>query len=385
MSEPIKKRIYFENLDGMRYLGFFIVFYSHTLLAPLKRPIERSGSELANTLLFAADWSGFMLSLFFVLSGFLITYLILAEIQLTGRLHLGYFYIRRILRIWPLFFAVIFFGFAIYPLANKLMGNSGETCGNLWTYLVFINNFDFMKMNLSGLDCFNPFIFTTWSIAVEEQFYFGWPLLFLVVPRRYYQWIFPITLIIAFGFRHYYHDSKPHLLYHTMCVLGDFAAGGWAAYISMNRPQYLAPFRKLKNHWRGLIYLSMPLIMFGRVWLFPWDVNSAYIHLIFISFFVFMIVDQNYNENNAFKFSNLRKVCWWGRYTYGLYLLAPVAFMLVAKPMMKIEIVRSNMILFLPLMMLLSLVLLKLIAYLSFEYFEKKFLKIKNRFSYIKK
>jgi len=367
----------------MRYLGFFVVFYSHTLLAPLKRPIEASGSELANTLLFAADWSGFMLSLFFVLSGFLITYLIMAEIQLTGKLHLGKFYVRRVLRIWPLFFAVIFFGFVLFPFLNNLAGNSSYPCGTLWTYMIFINNFDFMHMNLQGLDCFNPFIFTTWSIAVEEQFYFGWPLLFLLVPRRFYHFIFPVVLLVSFGFRHHYHDSRNHLLYHTMCVLGDFAAGGWAAYIAMVYPKWLHPFKKLKNHWRVLMYASMPLIMFGRVWLFPWDPFSAYIHIIFISFFVFMIIDQNYNEHSAVKFSNLKRISWWGRYTYGLYLLAPVAFLLVAKPMMKVPMIRSNFLVFLPVMMLISLVILKIMAYISYEYFEVYFLKLKKRFTYI--
>jgi len=383
VSEHKTKKIYFENLDGMRYLGFFLVFYTHTLLAPLKRPIESSGNELALKLLFAADWSGFILTLFFTLSGFLITYLILAEMRLTGKLHLGKFYVRRILRIWPLFFAVIFFGFVIYPLFNKMTGSSSDPCGNLWTYLVFINNFDFMKMNLSGLDCFNPFIFTTWSIAVEEQFYFGWPLLFLIVPRKYYSYIFPILLLISFGFRHHFHDSRYHLLYHTMCVIGDFAAGGWAAWIAMERPDYLMTFKKMKNHWRVLIYLSGPAIMFGRVWLFPWDPNSAYVHILFISYFVFMIIDQNYNENKTWKFINLPRITWWGRYTYGLYLLAPVAFIIVAKPMMKIPLVKANFLVFLPVMMLLSLAFLKVIAYLSYEYFETPFLKLKKRFTYI--
>src|SRR5690606_19427107 len=101
---------------------------------------------------------------FFVLSGFLITYLLLIEMQLRGRINIGSFYIRRALRIWPLFYFCVAFGFIAFPFFKSMLGEIPNESANVVSYLFFLNNFDFIK---------NPpdssVLSVLWSVAIEEQ------------------------------------------------------------------------------------------------------------------------------------------------------------------------------------------------------------------------
>src|SRR6476660_5257777 len=103
-------KVFFPNLDGLRFFAFFLVYLQHAfgdLLAEIGQPGFWLGRLQTNV----SGAGGIGVSFFFVLSGFLITYLILREIQLYGFLDVRAFYIRRSLRIWPLYYAVIIFGF----------------------------------------------------------------------------------------------------------------------------------------------------------------------------------------------------------------------------------------------------------------------------------
>src|SRR6202035_997181 len=71
--------------------------------------------------LYAISDGNIGVSIFFVLSGFLITYLILSEINLTQKFSLKNFYVRRVLRIWPLYFAVVAIAFLVFPLLRSLL------------------------------------------------------------------------------------------------------------------------------------------------------------------------------------------------------------------------------------------------------------------------
>jgi hypothetical protein len=87
--------------------------------------------------LFAAGDCG--VSLFFVLSGFLITYLILNELRQTGRIDVAAFWIRRCLRIWPLYYIVVLFSVVLYPMMKDLIGyDRNIQIGNPLLYFIFL-------------------------------------------------------------------------------------------------------------------------------------------------------------------------------------------------------------------------------------------------------
>ncbi len=96
---------YFKNLDGLRFLAAFAVIIGHC-----QDIIKEKGYIAYDP--FANKFANFGVDFFFVLSGFLISYLLLREIDLTGKINIKYFYFRRFLRIWPVYFAFGLLGLA---------------------------------------------------------------------------------------------------------------------------------------------------------------------------------------------------------------------------------------------------------------------------------
>ncbi len=123
----------------------------------------------------AYGWCG--VDLFFVLSGFLIT-----GILVDSRAAAGYFknfYAKRVLRIWPLYFAVLGMLLVVLPhLAPAMMRPLIQSAGgHLWLYPLFLQNLT-MPTTVAG-----P-LGITWSLAIEEQFYFVWPLLVFFLSEK---------------------------------------------------------------------------------------------------------------------------------------------------------------------------------------------------------
>jgi peptidoglycan/LPS O-acetylase OafA/YrhL len=164
---------YFAPLDGLRALSLLLVVAGHTRT---RLPIKNYFN------------GGLGVGVFFVLSGFLITILLLREELVRGRISLGGFYIRRAFRILPPYFLTI----GVYLLVGLLPSQHALRTKFLsgLPYFLSLRNEYVPK----GLDV----AFThSWSLSVEEKFYFVWPLLFFIVLRKLKgRWaIVPITLI----------------------------------------------------------------------------------------------------------------------------------------------------------------------------------------------
>lgn len=111
-------KLYFHNLDGLRFIAAFLVIASHC-------STFRSGydAKLVNAFSSLYGMMGELgVKIFFVLSGFLITFLLLRERETTGGISVRNFYLRRVLRIWPLYFAAGLAGTILGPLLLSRMG-----------------------------------------------------------------------------------------------------------------------------------------------------------------------------------------------------------------------------------------------------------------------
>jgi peptidoglycan/LPS O-acetylase OafA/YrhL len=166
VSEAPQKSFYRPELVVLRFFAFLSVFLHHGL----------PGFELAHHHGFAArlalwetafkEAARFGVCLFFMLSAYLITELLCREISQTGRVHVTAFYSRRILRIWPLYFAFLFFGVIVGWFFRGYYVEEPR----LWAFLLLSGNW-----YVAAAGCSASPIAPLWSISVEEQFYLIWP------------------------------------------------------------------------------------------------------------------------------------------------------------------------------------------------------------------
>ena len=139
MSKDSYKAKYFKELNSLRFIGFIGIFFGHVFFS--------NSPEIINSKLYATVFNygkilGFIsIDSFFVLSSFLITWKALEEIKFTKKFQLKNFLIRRSLRIWPLYFLIVFIGFLVEYLKSHYFLES-ENLPSLWNFVLFILNYD---------------------------------------------------------------------------------------------------------------------------------------------------------------------------------------------------------------------------------------------------
>jgi peptidoglycan/LPS O-acetylase OafA/YrhL len=208
-----KGRMYLPQLDALRFFAFLSVFFYHGL------PSNDVGSHTGYARLIALFEStarrsgGYGVGVFFLLSAFLITELLKREKQNSGWIDLKKFYLRRTLRIWPLYFLAIMLGL----LAQGLSPTYHLSARDILTYIFFVKNWD---VALHGFN-WNP-IYVLWTISVEEQFYLVWPLLQRWFNRRAMTrfCLASIVILPAIAFWPPHSAVRESLFYFTFFPLG---------------------------------------------------------------------------------------------------------------------------------------------------------------------
>jgi len=371
-----KEKIFFPNLDGLRFFSFLVVYLSHIFSTKYDYIKQESWYKFVKGRIFYDGDLG--VSFFFVLSGFLITYLLIKEKEFTGNVHIPSFYMRRALRIWPLYYFCVFFGFWIFPLLKTAFGQIPNETANPVLCSLFLNNFDRVFNGPPDASVLS----VLWSVAIEEQFYLLWPILFYIIPPRFYSYIFIIIIIGSVTFRTVYIDRQIELL--TPSVISDMAMGGLGAYLTIANKEFLKKIEKSNRIFNLIPYLVVIIFLLYRQELFSTTFLTIIRRIIISFFFVWIILEQNFCKNSLFKISRLRTITKLGKYTYGLYCLHTIAILIVISILQKLGLNKHSWeiwLLQLPLGMLLSIV----ISYFSFTYFESFFLKLKDRFAYIVK
>jgi peptidoglycan/LPS O-acetylase OafA/YrhL len=163
--EAYRETRYFTALDGLRALAILLVVMHH-------------GPRSEGWAAVLADNGRYGVSLFFIISGFLIGTLLLRELRCHGRVSLGRFYGRRALRLLPLYYAVLALQAFIVLVLRQYRPESQELfLQKLPAYLFYYSNW--LPTATDG-----PF-FCAWSLAVEEQFYLGFGLLIVVLRKNW--------------------------------------------------------------------------------------------------------------------------------------------------------------------------------------------------------
>ncbi|MEO5647743.1 MAG: acyltransferase family protein, partial [Chitinophagaceae bacterium] len=165
---------------------------------------------------------------------------------------------------------------------------------------------------------------------------------------------------------------------------GDLALGGYAAYLAINNKNFTSYFENQSQAVRISTY-TIGLTSWYILQLLEGPYMLALGRLLQTSFFTYIILDQNFSTSNSLKFSNLKFMSRLGKYTYGLYLYHPLILVLLTTLISKLLHIDITNIRNLFLIGVAGFPLSVLISYLSYRYFESRFLKLKLRYAYITK
>jgi peptidoglycan/LPS O-acetylase OafA/YrhL len=294
---------YIIQLDGLRFFAILSVMIGHWLQWQINRPII-NGFPFGNGV-----------TLFFVLSGFLITDILLknkiksVEISIPKSTLLKSFYARRVLRIFPLYFATIIFLYFI----------SYNNTRQIFPWLATFTSNIYQSIHNTFVGDFNHF----WSLAVEEQFYLFWPWLIILIPTKHSEKIIigliSLSILTKIYLFIYFPDKWMANSYFTLSCMHALGIGALISYWNIYRKDITAYFSSFS--W---VYTSI-LIYFAIHYIgFAYKLNWLHETIDNVLFALMSAIIINYASQNKFK--GIAKyilendfVVYSGKISYGLY------------------------------------------------------------------
>ena len=372
MSKDSYKAKYFKELNSLRFIGFIGIFFGHVFFS--------NSPEIINSKLYATVFNygkilGFIsIDSFFVLSSFLITWKALEEIKFTKKFQFKNFLIRRSLRIWPLYFFIVFIGFLLEYLKSHYFFES-EKLPSLWNFVLFILNYDIIENGYNFLF----FMVFMWSISVEEQFYIFWAITIKWF-NKYLSEISFLIIFISLFFRIYFINDSLSLNFHTASALGNFGIGALTAILAFKHQYFLDKLKSLSRNKILFIYVTIFTFFILMPVLLENDFFIIIQRVLFSIFFSFIILEQTYCGNSIIKVSRIRYFNFFGKLSYGLYCYHGIMITVVLQVK---ELFMESLIISLVLYPSLIFVSTLLVSYVSFRFYELKFLKLKYKFSFL--
>jgi peptidoglycan/LPS O-acetylase OafA/YrhL len=358
-------------LDGVRGLAILIVMLHHAVLcAPVKAP---SGWQKVMSDVAGEGWIG--VDLFFVLSGYLITTILLRTREQPK--YYRNFYARRTLRIFPLYYAAVFLTCVVFPFLSH--GNTARLLWShqLWYWLYIPNVLVFVQGNW-----FDSLFDHTWSLAIEEQFYLVWPLTVRLLGARK---LAPTVVVIALASgalrvwmsANGYSEAQIRVLPFSHCdglALGALLASlealktplsqrrqlGWALVVAgaIVRAPVFGSLVGTAVHDNALVGTGWTLIFAGVLALLVTGPRAGPLARVF----------------------SVRPLVFLGTYSYGIYLIHMPLMIVGGHLLAHAGSLGASQSLSALLLTIFAGGLSIGLAMLSFRYFEEPFLKLKTRF-----
>jgi peptidoglycan/LPS O-acetylase OafA/YrhL len=361
------------SLDGVRGLAILMVLVVHFI--GNAHPID----SVERLIIQVASYGSMGVDVFFVLSGFLIT-----GILFDSRSKPKYFknfYMRRVLRIFPLYYGVLLVGLVIVPLFFQVPGIDTAVHNQIWLWGYSANILVALTGTWESLPMFSHF----WSLAVEEHFYLIWPLIVYFCSVKQLKRVAVGIVFGALGLRLWLGFSQVHELAVstlTPARLDAMAMGGWMAVVA-REPGGLFQLKTLAK--RALFFASLFIVStfvltrFFATWLEPLhQVRQSAFAVCFSCMLVFALMEPRIVR----PIFSSRFMVFFGKYSYGLY----VFHFLYGYQMLRFrtedkftEWLGSHM-LGIFANGIVATVLAVVIALFSYHTFEKHFLKLKSRF-----
>ncbi|HVA97785.1 MAG TPA: acyltransferase, partial [Bacteroidia bacterium] len=352
---------------ALRFWAFLMVFCSHIFV------LKNQSLSSSPLLLFISNHSkpGFLgLDFFFVLSGFLISWIILEEQSIYNIFNWKNFFFRRTLRIWPLYFLIVFIGFGVAVYFSKQINSIPP----FLTFATFTLNFYILKHG----ENFLFFLVFLWSIAVEEQFYIFWSLMLKFFQKHILKICFSI-IFLSLIFRYFYIDDSPMLYFHTFSVMADFAIGSLFAVCAFRKNFLFVFLSKISRKYFLFIYFLLLLNFFFYERFYSFTFTIIFEKIIFSTLFALVIFDQAFRKNDISRNKFSKALSYLGKISFGLYCYHGIVITIFSKLAEKLNVGNTSIDLFVikPIVVFIVTVIISAISY---QYFEKIFLRLKNKF-----
>jgi peptidoglycan/LPS O-acetylase OafA/YrhL len=368
----IPQRIYFKNLDILRFVAAYIIVVLHCFAgwkvhfggAPLNSFFSDSMNSkiemIMNNLSIGVD-------LFFIISGFLLTYLLLAEHEKTGKVEVLKFYIRRAFRIWPLYFFLIL----LAPLLTYFFDE--QSPGYLYHFF-FAGNFDMIQQGSKSVATDH-----LWSICVEEHFYLICPLMIAFIPVKKLPQVLSVIILGAILFRGFIEMYSPnygaHIYLSTFSRIDVLAFGslfGYLVYhkkIEFNHPLWL----------RLMIYSVFLFVFFNAGYVECGTFFSATIKkYFFVLVAAYWMGNFMFNPNAIFAAKGKNIFHQLGKVSYGIYMFNSIVIFLLVNLFSTYNF--HNYFIFLVLVH----ICLFATTQLSYRFIELPFLALKEKYAVVK-
>ena len=304
-APTVRKSLYIPSLDGIRAVSFMLVFIAHCGLEGIVP-------------------GGLGVTIFFFLSGYLITTLLRTEADQTGRINIRDFYIRRVLRIFPPFYITILFGVLLHvtkvlpgPIGGGVLFQSFHLA-NYWTVYRLLH-----FLPLDGIPMGSNVM---WSLAVEEHFYLLFPVLYVVL-RRYFRargqtillsWMCLAVLAWRCFLVFHLGYSESRTFYATDTRADSILWGCIFAIVA----NPMLDEKRVLGYRLGLLFFGAVLLLVGTLFNRNNQFRETFrytIHgLILFPIFTAAIV---YHESPMFRWLNFKWVRQFGVLSYSLYLI----------------------------------------------------------------
>lgn len=369
----------FPSLNGFRIIAAVLVVIFHI---EYKKTLYDLPSFWGDNY-FITNIGYHAVTLFFVLSGFLITHLLILEKNRFNTINFKYFYARRSLRIFPVYFITIFVGFILAPNIPMLTipGQTETLIQNFWPALglssIFASNVVFAQFgSLAGID-------QTWSVSTEEQFYIIWPLVIFLIASMRKLIVFLVAIIVCgLLFRvlsvfYNFGDTVETLFYLNR--FGCMAIGGIFSIITVQHVNSRLSKIILS---RSCLFISLILMLILLFFPILGKLNLFLPEILAVLFSV--IISHGAAGHLSRDIFDNRFMHYGGNLSYSLYMYHNFIIAFVCNLVVANGLSSHLSPFWLSISILISVLVLSFfISIVSWKYMEKPFLKLKSKFTTI--
>jgi len=361
MTAGNQNRSYYPALDGLRGIAILLVVFYHNF-------------GFINYFFFG--WLG--VDLFFVLSGFLITDILLNTVGQPG--FLRNFYVRRVLRIFPLYYLSLILFLLLLPLLTPSLNLDYYIKHQAWLWTYLQNWLYIFKPPPENTEALNHL----WSLAVEEQFYLLWPLVILLLRNpKHILYLLVVLLIgvvtLRFVFWTYKLEDLAYYNLYTFSRIDGICIGSMLAVLRRINPKSI-------NRYFTIIVLALAVLNFV-FYFFNRENRFSYPYLAIAGYTTFaiifgLLVNEGVERDNPLvnRLFSIPLLKFFGMISYSLYVFHWPLYLLTSRPLenwflknqpgFNAPIAAS----------ITATAMAVLLAWLSFRFFESRFLVLKKRF-----